>query len=90
MAKWSAPNEQEVDSLTPEQSLGAQLLLAILEALYKQGVREVSRAMLLEILGQEDEIKPGDDQEILTLTDKFLDNRDTIMATLESQLAIKH
>ena len=62
MAKWSAPNEQEVDSLTPEQSLGAQLLLAILEALYKQGVREVSRAMLLEILGQEDEIKPGDDQ----------------------------
>ena len=69
----------------------AQLVLAILEALHNNGVKEVTRATLLELIGfNEDEITPEDHKTILRLEDKYLQARDEVIAILESRVAIKH
>jgi phosphatidylserine/phosphatidylglycerophosphate/cardiolipin synthase-like enzyme len=91
MIKAVAPNEQYIAGMTPEEAISSQLVLAILEALHNKGVKQVSRATLLQILGfDEDQITPEDEEVMLMLEDKYLQTRDEVLATLQSRVATKH
>jgi hypothetical protein len=91
MTKAIVPNKQGIATMTREEAIGSQLLLAILEALHNKGIKEVSRATLLEFLGfDEDQISIEDHETILCLEDKYMQDRDQVLATLQSRVAIKH
>jgi len=87
----SVSKDQEISKMTPDEALCSQLVLAILEALHNKGIKQVSKATLLELIGfDEDEITFEDHETILCIEDKYLQSRDEVLAVLQSRVAIKH
>lgn len=86
----TAPTYQSIEEMTTkEEIIGMMLVLALLEELYEEGHRVVSRRELLTLLGQGDSVSEDDDV-MFQLTEKYFQEREVLWATLNAKVADKH